>query len=179
LNAVPCVRLALISTAEDETERLGRALGRTLPAGCLVALLGDLGAGKTAFVRGLARGLGLDAREISSPTFLYFVEHEGGRLPLVHADLYRLEDLAEDERADLLESIGLAAAVEGEGVAAVEWWQYWSGPLPARCVVVEFSSISGDTRRITLEFSGADLEAAASAVGDFPTAAPDDSKMQA
>ena len=81
-----------VTRSEAETSALGRALGRRLSAGDVVLLAGPLGAGKTAFVRGLAEGLGCAADEVSSPTFTLVQEYRGGRLPLVHVDLYRLDD---------------------------------------------------------------------------------------
>jgi tRNA threonylcarbamoyladenosine biosynthesis protein TsaE len=80
------------SNSEAETATAGRQLGTTLQAGSVVLLYGDLGAGKTAFVRGLAEGLGAAPEEVSSPTFTLVQEYRGGRLPLFHVDLYRLDD---------------------------------------------------------------------------------------
>ena len=102
------------SHSELETAALGRELGATLSAGDVVLLIGDLGAGKTAFVRGLAEGLGIDRDQVSSPTFTLVQEYRGGRLALFHVDLYRLNDPRE------LEDLGLDEIAE-EGVLAVEW----------------------------------------------------------
>ena len=88
MNAVP-------SNSEQETRDIASALARDLAMGSVLLLSGDLGAGKTAFVRGLAEGLGLDSGEVTSPTFTIVHEYRGGRLPLIHVDLYRLD------RADL------------------------------------------------------------------------------
>ncbi len=93
---------------------MARELAATLAAGAVLLLTGDLGAGKTTFVRGLAEGLGLDGGEVSSPTFTLVHEHRGGRLALYHADLYRLDAA---EAADLgLDEVGAA-----DGVLAIEW----------------------------------------------------------
>ena len=81
-----------ISRSEEETAAMGRDLAARLSAGDVVLLYGDLGAGKTAFVRGLAEGLGVHRDEVSSPTFTLIQEYRGGRLPLFHVDLYRIED---------------------------------------------------------------------------------------
>jgi tRNA threonylcarbamoyladenosine biosynthesis protein TsaE len=108
------VTVAAESASEAETTALGRQLATTLQPGAVVLLSGDLGTGKTAFVRGIAAGLGIDPGAVSSPTFTLIQEYRGGRLPLYHADLYRLtpreaEDLGLDELAD------------SGGVLAIEW----------------------------------------------------------
>lgn len=105
-------------------------------------LLGDLGAGKTAFVKGLAEGLGLDTRDVSSPTFTIVQEYRGGRLPLVHVDLYRLADPREID--DLgLEELGESAAL------AVEWAERLPR-APAGAITVRLEHGDGDTRTITI-----------------------------
>jgi len=103
-------------------------------------------------VRGLARGLGIDADEIASPTFVYMVEY-GGPTRLYHADLYRFADLAEQHIEQTLEGIGLVEAMGSNGVTAVEWWQFYRGPTPDRLVVVEFSIENVDDRSISLTVS--------------------------
>ncbi len=102
------------SASVEETRAIAARLARDLNPGAVVLLSGDLGAGKTAFVRGLAEGLGLAASEVTSPTFTLVHEYRGGRLPLIHVDLYRLES------ADLAE-IGLDDDLAASGVVAVEW----------------------------------------------------------
>ena len=103
-----------ITNGPEETEALGARLARALGPGAVVAFTGDLGAGKTAFVRGLARGLGIPDR-VTSPTFTIVNEYEGGRLPLFHFDLYRLGC------ADELFDIGWEDYLARGGVCAVEW----------------------------------------------------------
>ncbi|MCD7881102.1 MAG: tRNA (adenosine(37)-N6)-threonylcarbamoyltransferase complex ATPase subunit type 1 TsaE [Clostridiales bacterium] len=98
----------------EETEALGECLGAQVPPGTVIAFTGDLGAGKTAFTRGLARGLGIQGR-VTSPTFTIVDEHTGGRLPLFHFDLYRLSS------ADDLFDIGWEDYLARNGVCAVEW----------------------------------------------------------
>ena len=104
----------IISRSESETIAAGRELGRATAAGAIVLLSGDLGAGKTAFVRGLAEGLGLDPGEVSSPTFTLIQEYRGGRLPLFHVDLYRLKPAEVND-------LGLDELTLGGGVTAIEW----------------------------------------------------------
>ncbi len=98
----------------EETEALGERLGAQAKPGTVIAFTGDLGAGKTAFTRGLARGLGIQGR-VTSPTFTIVDEHTGGRLPLFHFDLYRLSS------ADDLFDIGWEDYLARNGVCAVEW----------------------------------------------------------
>src|SRR3954468_18919259 len=100
--------------SEEETAAVGRDVAATLSAGDVLLLYGELGAGKTAFVRGLAEGLGIPREEVSSPTFTLIQEYRGGRLPLFHVDLYRIEDPRE------FDELGLDEIAEG-GVLAIEW----------------------------------------------------------
>lgn len=104
----------LTTRSEAETRAVAARLAATLAPGAVLLLSGDLGAGKTAFVRGLAEGLGIDAGEVTSPTFTLVHEYAGGRLPLVHVDLYRLDTADIDE-------IGLDPDVAAAGVLAIEW----------------------------------------------------------
>ncbi len=103
-----------ITNSEQETFQLAARLASDLGPGAILLLSGDLGAGKTTYVRGLAAGLGIDPDEVTSPTFTLVHEYKGGRLPLVHVDLYRL-DCAD------LDEIGIDQDVATEGIVAVEW----------------------------------------------------------
>ena len=109
----------VVTTSEEETESAGEQLAASLGPGDVVLLFGDLGAGKTAFVRGLARGLGASGEDVSSPTFTIIQEYSG-RVTLYHVDLYRLEPLEVDD-------LGLDDLVSGEGVVAIEWADRWNG----------------------------------------------------
>jgi tRNA threonylcarbamoyladenosine biosynthesis protein TsaE len=100
--------------SELETAAVGRELAAALSAGDVVLLYGNLGSGKTAFVRGLAEGLGVPREDVSSPTFTLVQEYRGGRLPLFHVDLYRLDDPRE------VDDLGLEEIAE-DGVLAIEW----------------------------------------------------------
>lgn len=106
----------------EATSRLGEALGRRARPGTFVALIGDLGAGKTVFARGVGRGLGVTTR-VQSPTFVIVQGHEGGRLPLWHADWYRLADPGE------LDELGVADVAD-RGVLVVEWADRFPERLP-------------------------------------------------
>lgn len=115
--------MELISHSPAETEALGERFGGRAASGLVIALTGDLGAGKTQFVRGLARGLGISGR-VHSPTFTLVNEYGGGRLKLFHLDLYRLET-----RAQIL-SAGIDEFLRPEGVTVIEWAEKLSA-LPA------------------------------------------------
>jgi tRNA threonylcarbamoyladenosine biosynthesis protein TsaE len=131
------------SRSEDETRGIATTLAETLQAGAVVLLSGDLGAGKTAFVRGLAEGLGIDAGEVTSPTFTLVHEYRGGRLPLVHVDLYRLD------RADL-DEIGLDQDLAAAGIVAVEWAERMARDIPG-AVRVSITDAGDDRRTIVIE----------------------------
>jgi len=128
--------------SETETADVGRSLARVLVPGSVVLLTGDLGAGKTAFVRGLAEGLVIDPDVVSSPTFTLVQEYRGGRLPLYHVDLYRLQSV---EVADL----GLDEFVLDGGVLAIEWPDRLPDALPSS-IVVRIEHSGDDARTIYL-----------------------------
>jgi len=126
--------------SEDETADVARALAGTLQPGAVLLLSGQLGAGKTAFVRGLAAGLGIDPDEVSSPTFTLVHEYRGGRLTLYHADLYRLERTA-------TEDLGLEEKAVAEGVLAIEWPDRLTHSLPG-ATTITIDIVDETTRRI-------------------------------
>ena len=131
-----------MTASEEETQAVARELSATLRAGDVLLVSGDLGAGKTTFVRGLAEGLGINPREVSSPTFTIVHEYRGNGLTLYHADLYRLERAATDDLG--LEEIGVK-----DGVLAIEWPDRLSHELPgARLVRLEV--VNDSSRRITI-----------------------------
>ena len=130
--------------SEVDTANIGRELAVTLEAGDVVLLYGDLGAGKTAFTKGLAEGLGVSRDEVSSPTFTIMQEYRGGRLPLFHVDLYRLNDPRE------IDDLGLEE-IAADGVLAIEWAEKLSGRLKlSRAVEVHLEHLDGDRRRVTI-----------------------------
>jgi tRNA threonylcarbamoyladenosine biosynthesis protein TsaE len=141
---------AVTTQSENETAAVGRELAPTLSAGDVVLLYGDLGAGKTAFVRGLAEGLGIRRDEVSSPTFTLIQEYRGGRLPLFHVDLYRIEDPRE------FDELGLEEIAE-DGVLAIEWAEKLGAdarlntPRSEATVTVRIRHGAGDTRTISIE----------------------------
>jgi tRNA threonylcarbamoyladenosine biosynthesis protein TsaE len=128
-----------LACSEEETAAVARTLSAQLEPGDVVLLSGDLGAGKTAFVRGLAQGLEIDPDHVSSPTFTLVHEYHGARLTLYHADLYRLERAATDD-------LGLEEAVDG--VLAIEWPERLAHPLDGIAVTIEI--VDESTRRIAI-----------------------------
>ncbi len=139
----------LHSTSEEATEALAAALGEVLPSGSVLALIGDLGAGKTAFVRGLARGLGIESG-ISSPTYTLMQAHEGGRLPLYHFDAW----MEGREKAWLAEGGG--AWLRGEGVAVIEWAGRVEEWLPSPRIEVRMTHAGWTERGLRIAVVGGD-----------------------
>ena len=135
--------MEFITNSPEETEKVGAALGKILPAGTILAYRGDLGAGKTAFTRGLARGLGY-ADPVTSPTYTIVNEYLGGRLPLFHFDMYRLRS-SED-----LWDIGWEDYLDRGGVCAVEWSENVEDALEG-ALTVTIEKLGEDSRRITIE----------------------------
>jgi tRNA threonylcarbamoyladenosine biosynthesis protein TsaE len=131
-----------VTASEQETQAVAREFSATLRAGDVVLLSGDLGAGKTTFVRGLAEGLGIDPREVSSPTFTLVHEYRGNGLTLYHADLYRLERAATDDLG--LEEIGVK-----DGVLAIEWPDRLTHDLPG-AMLIRLEVVDDASRRITI-----------------------------
>ena len=133
-----------ITNSAQQTEQLGEKLGRILTPGTVLAYTGDLGAGKTAFTRGLAKGLEIPER-ITSPTFTIVNEYEGGRLPLFHFDMYRLGS------SDELFDIGWEDYLVRGGVCAVEWSENVDDVLDSETIRVDIRrGESDDQRRITI-----------------------------
>ena len=132
-----------ITNSPEETEKIGAALANTLKPGMVIAYRGDLGAGKTAFTRGLARGLGC-GEMVTSPTYTIVNEYLGGRLPLFHFDMYRLAS------SDDLWDIGWEDYLERGGVCAVEWSENVAEAMEG-AITVTIEKLGEDTRRITIE----------------------------
>ena len=138
--------MEIITHSERETEAAGAALGAKIPDGTVVAMYGELGAGKTAFVRGMARGMGIDCR-VNSPTFTIVNEYLGERT-LLHFDMYRLSS------ADELWDIGWDDYLERGAVCAVEWSENVEDAFTGDEVRVSIDKLSDGERRITIEGGG-------------------------
>jgi tRNA threonylcarbamoyladenosine biosynthesis protein TsaE len=130
------------TNSEQETFALGEKVASRLQPGTFVLLHGDLGAGKTSFVRGMAAGLGANPDDVSSPTFV-LIQHYKGRTPLVHVDLYRIEGRA------AVDDLGLEELADG-AIVAIEWAERLPRPLDGS-VIVKIEDLGSDSRRITIE----------------------------
>ena len=135
------------SHSESETRAIAARFASELQPGAVLLLSGDLGAGKTAFTKGLAEGLGIDPGEVTSPTFTLVHEYRGGRLPLVHVDLYRLEKVDLDE-------LGMDADLANQGVLAIEWSDRLVR-LPPGAVSVQIVATGDELRTISVSRPGA------------------------
>ncbi len=132
-----------VSNRPEDTQALGEQLGRELAAGAVVACVGELGAGKTCFLQGLARGLGVPG-PVTSPTFVLINQYRG-RLPLYHLDAYRTDSLAE------VVDLGLEEMLHGDGVTVIEWADKVAGLLPADAITVIIDGLGDEPRRIAIE----------------------------
>lgn len=141
--AVPTGDQDLYSLSESETFQYGETLGRTLSGGETILLQGELGTGKTVFTRGIAAALGIDPRDVGSPTFI-LVDRHIGRLTLYHADLYRLDD--EEQVLDL----GIDEFAAAGAVVIVEWGEKMPAALREGAIEVRIADLGDDSRRITL-----------------------------
>lgn len=129
------------SASPSETQKIGREFGAGLPRGSVVGLVGQLGAGKTQFVKGLVAGIGAGA-EVTSPTFTLIHEYIGGRLPVYHFDFFRIEDRQSAER------LGLDEYFFGDGISVVEWADKFADIIPGRAIWISFESKSENQRVI-------------------------------
>ena len=135
--------MTFLTNSPAQTEAVGTALGKILPAGTVIAYRGDLGAGKTAFTRGLARGLGAGDM-VTSPTYTIVNEYLGGRLPLFHFDMYRLGS------SDDLWDIGWEDYLDRNGICAVEWSENVADAMED-AITITIEKLGEDSRRITIE----------------------------
>ncbi|HUM15751.1 MAG TPA: tRNA (adenosine(37)-N6)-threonylcarbamoyltransferase complex ATPase subunit type 1 TsaE [Candidatus Nitrosotalea sp.] len=133
----------LISRSPEETQAIGERLGARLAAGAVVACTGELGAGKTCFLQGLARGLGVTG-DVTSPTFVLINQYRG-RLPVYHLDAYRTGSLTE------LVDLGLEEMLHGDGVTVIEWADKLLPLLPARTIRVHLSGLGDEPREILIQ----------------------------
>ena len=138
----------VVTDSPKKTKALAEMIGRAVSAGTLITLSGDLGAGKTTFTQGLARGLDID-RKVTSPTFTIMKEYKG-RLPLYHIDAYRLENITQD--------LGFEDYIDGDGVCVIEWANFIEYVLPDQLLNIEFTINDDDSRTLTLQGHGEKYE---------------------
>lgn len=136
--------ITLRTSSADETQTVAALLAALLQSGDVLTLSGDLGAGKTTWTRGLVAALGLPVQTVTSPTFTLLHEYRGGRLPVYHADAYRLTQAADADEIGLMDVI-----VAGEGVTVVEWAERIIGALPDERLEITLEDVGDDRRAIT------------------------------
>ncbi len=142
------IELQWTSNAAAETRRLAEQIGRLAVGGMVVALVGDMGSGKTTFVQGLARGLQVpDSYRVTSPSFTIINEYPG-RCRLIHVDLYRIESGAD------LQDLGLTDLLYGDAVVAIEWAERMQPDLPDEHLLIRLKILDDETRRILIRASG-------------------------
>ena len=139
--------LKLISSSSEGTQKIGKRLGKKIPKGSILLLNGDLGSGKTTFIKGIARGLKIGQTEVSSPTFVLMNVYHG-RLPLFHFDLYRLNDIEE------ISSIGYDEFLYDDGVSVIEWADRLGKYLPKEYLKVELKHKEINERVVQLSANG-------------------------
>jgi tRNA threonylcarbamoyladenosine biosynthesis protein TsaE len=140
--------IEIVTASDAETRAVGRRLAGALRGGERIGLAGELGAGKTTLVRGLAEGLGIGPEQVRSPSFPILLPYEGGRLPLFHIDLFRLP-------AGDIDSLALREYIYGAGVCAVEWYDRLDEPLQD-FLELSLAFAGGDRRRIVATEHGPD-----------------------
>jgi tRNA threonylcarbamoyladenosine biosynthesis protein TsaE len=148
---------SMTTKSEDETRAVGARLAAHLRGGELIGLSGDLGAGKTVFVRGLAEGLQIPSGKVRSPTFTLVNEYSGGRLPLYHIDLYRMSPSAIDRLA-------LREYLYGDGVCVVEWIERLGEEAPR--LAIDFTFVGENERVLVVNAHGERYDALLAAIGD-------------
>lgn len=131
------------TASADETKAWGQRLARLLFPGAVIGLEGELGAGKTCLVKGLATGLGIDEDEVSSPTFTLIAEHYRGKVPLYHIDLYRLGGAE-------IEELGLDEYLLGQGVAVIEWFRFLPPSTVDECLLISLTFVNEEERVLTV-----------------------------
>ncbi|MCG9127832.1 tRNA (adenosine(37)-N6)-threonylcarbamoyltransferase complex ATPase subunit type 1 TsaE [Candidatus Poribacteria bacterium] len=130
-----------------ETQNIGEEFGKTLKPGDVVALIGDLGAGKTCLTQGIARGVGIAKGEVvSSPSYILINEYNG-KIPIYHIDLYRLENIAE------IADLGIGEYVESDGICIIEWAERMKEGLPKNCITINITWEDENTRTIKIQHS--------------------------
>ncbi|MCF8095896.1 MAG: tRNA (adenosine(37)-N6)-threonylcarbamoyltransferase complex ATPase subunit type 1 TsaE [Desulfobacteraceae bacterium] len=148
MSAAPCCKLSVETRSAGETYKLGELIGKNISRACIIGLCGDLGAGKTLFIKGLARGLEVpDQFAVTSPTYTLINEYPG-RLTLFHVDLYRIGDPEE------IDETGLYEILSADRVVAIEWAGRLPEDAPQPDIIMQIEGEDADTRRFTMFFYG-------------------------
>ncbi len=142
-------RLSLITRGPTATRKLGQRIGQQLKAGSVIALIGELGCGKTCFTKGLCAGLGIPGKQVNSPTFAFVNEYQG-RLLVLHVDLYRIDDVSAGLDVGIMDYL----ARTKKGVAIIEWADRVLPLLPEDRLLVQFSVLSPRKRELELSARG-------------------------
>ena len=142
-------RFSLITRGPTATRELGQRIGQQIKAGSVIALIGELGCGKTCFTKGVCAGLGIPRRQVNSPTFAFVNEYQG-RLLVLHLDLYRIDDVSDGLDVGIMDYLARAE----EGVAIVEWADKVLALLPDDRMVVQFDVLSPRKRQLRLTARG-------------------------
>ncbi len=145
--------LTIETHTTEATRQWGERLGRLLRPGDIIALIGDLGTGKTMLTQGIAQGLGIAPSSVTSPSFVLMKEYRAGRIPLYHIDVYRLDGFPEMQR------MGYEDYLTPQSVAVIEWAQKLGSILPAEHLAVEMEHAGESTRRLTIRAIGAKYDA--------------------
>ncbi|HSP96327.1 MAG TPA: tRNA (adenosine(37)-N6)-threonylcarbamoyltransferase complex ATPase subunit type 1 TsaE [Candidatus Dormibacteraeota bacterium] len=152
-------RVEIVTASEEETRAVGRRLAGVLRGGERIGLSGELGAGKTCFVRGLAEGLGIPPEDVRSPSFPILIPYESGRLPLYHIDLFRLP-------AGDIDSLSLREYIYGPGICAIEWPEHLDEPMGDHLAIhIDFAP--GGGRRLVAVACGSGYVAAIEALDEI------------
>jgi tRNA threonylcarbamoyladenosine biosynthesis protein TsaE len=151
--------IELFTASEAETRAVGRRLGAVLRGGERIGLAGELGAGKTCLVRGLAEGLAIAPQKVRSPSFPIFLPYDGGRLPLFHIDLFRLP-------AGDIDSLALREYIYGSGVCAIEWYENLDEPL-TDFLAIHIAFDGAERRRVVASAHGLGYDAALQALQEL------------
>lgn len=134
-----------ITNSEIETQKIGEKIAKKLKAGCVLALIGDLGSGKTAFTKGVARGLGIKDI-ITSPTFVLIKEYQTSNFTLVHADCYRIDRKSDAESTGLLEYLN-----RDDAIVVIEWAERVESILPKNTIKIKFEHLGENKRKIVVK----------------------------
>ena len=143
------MKFEIRSESPEETRKAGFLFGERLPAGTLITLNGELGAGKTTFTQGIARGLGITGK-VTSPTFVLMKKYTEGRVPLYHIDAYRMEDVDQD--------LGFSEYLDDDGICVIEWSGFLNDSFPEERIDIEINTDDEDNRTLTVTAFGKYVE---------------------